>query len=127
MTNPTRLRTLFTAAFLLLPTTVFALDNGNQGTPQNDCERGATSDYYANLDSCRANLKDNPQQEGQCEQDASYDYLDAIQACKKTAAIGTHGGGLTTVGGLGNASNGTGHKGLGQSIGKLNGLKFAKN
>ena len=80
------LRTLVGAIVLLLPATALALDNGNLGTPQNDCERIATSDYYANIDSCRRSLQGDAQATAQCEVDAAYDYQDAIAQCKKQAA-----------------------------------------
>ena len=54
--HPHTLRNLITAMVLLVPASVLAVDNGNMGTPQNDCERGATSDYQANLASCEKNL-----------------------------------------------------------------------
>jgi hypothetical protein len=55
------LRTLIGAFVLLVPATALAVDNGNLGTPQNDCERAATSDYYANYENCKTYLAGDPQ------------------------------------------------------------------
>ena len=78
------LRNLVGALVLLTPATAYALDNNN-GTPQNDCERAATSDYQANLESCRKNLAGDAASITQCEVDASYDYLDALAGCETAA------------------------------------------
>ena len=82
------LRTLIGAFVLLVPATALAVDNGNLGTPQNDCERSATSDYYANYENCKNYLAGDPQAIAQCQTDAAYDYNDAIAACKKQASRG---------------------------------------
>ena len=95
------LRTLIGAFVLLVPATALAVDNGNLGTPQNDCERLATSDYYANIDSCRRNLAGDAQSIAQCEVDAAYDYNDAIAQCKKQATR------IDTLGGLNGKLDGT--------------------
>jgi hypothetical protein len=88
------LRTLIGAVVLLVPATALAVDNGNLGTPQNDCERAATSDYYANVENCRKHLAGDSQSIAQCEVDAAYDYNDAIAACKNQASRGDVLGGL---------------------------------
>jgi hypothetical protein len=82
------LRTFIGAIVLLVPATALAVDNGNLGTPQNDCERAATNDYYANYENCKTYLAGDPQSIAQCQTDAAYDYNDAIAACKKQAALG---------------------------------------
>lgn len=87
----TSTRSLLTALFLLVPAVALAVDNGNQGTPQNDCEQQATNDYQQNLASCDRNLADNEPQRLQCHVDFSYDYEDALAACKNTAQIGGFG------------------------------------
>ena len=87
------LRTLIGAVVLIVPATALAVDNGNMGVPQNNCERAATSDYNANYENCKTYLAGDAQSIAQCQEDAAYDYLDAIAACKKQAALGgTHGG-----------------------------------
>ncbi|HVY51712.1 MAG TPA: hypothetical protein VHA07_09175 [Devosia sp.] len=92
--SPLRPRTILAAVFLLVPAIALGADNGNQGTPQNDCERQATSDYQQNLASCDRNLADNEPQRLQCHVDFSYEYEDALAACKNTAQIGGFGGKL---------------------------------
>ncbi len=84
--RPPGLRTIMTALFLLIPAAALAADNGNLGTPQNDCEQRATNDYNANLRSCEVNLVGDPHSIAQCKTDFSYDYNDAIAACKNAAA-----------------------------------------
>jgi hypothetical protein len=77
------------ALFVALTLSGVALAQRNDGGGPNkqSCEAQATSDYQTNLASCRANLSDDKAQEALCEQDFSYDYLDALAACGDGAAI----------------------------------------
>lgn len=88
--RPFAIRTIIAALVVVIPATAYAVDNGNLGTPQNDCESAATADYNANLASCEKNLAGDDHAIAQCKQDFSYDYLDAIAACKSAAM--THRG-----------------------------------
>ena len=82
------LRTALTTLFLIVPAIAFAADNGNLGTPQNDCEQRATNDYQTNLASCDSHLAGDSAAIAQCKQDFSYDYEDALRACKTAAFSG---------------------------------------
>ena len=86
-TRRSTIRNVVAALIFIVPTTAFALDNGNMGVPQNDCERGATADYNANLANCDSYLAGDDQAILQCREDASYEYLDAIATCKGSAAL----------------------------------------
>lgn len=89
--RPHRFRTVMTALFMIVPAAAFAADNGNLGTPQNDCEQSATNDYNTNLKSCETSLAGDQQSINQCKADFAYDYQDAIAACKGAAAAAPGG------------------------------------
>ena len=117
------LRNLVAALVVLVPASVLAVDNGNLGTPQNDCEQRATNDYYTNLASCDKNLAGDAQSIAQCKQDFSYDYNDAIAACKSAAM--TSGGKLH--GKFGNVLDGQSVQTLSTQSLKHGALKFGHN
>ena len=79
MTTSRSLRNLITTIVLLVPATAYAVPNN--GVPNNACERAATADYQANLQNCKTHLQGDAQAITQCQEDASYDYLDSIAAC----------------------------------------------